>query len=245
VTLHAALLLSSLSLLACNVDSDGTSPLRPDEHDEPEQDSDVLAAPAPPRLAAAGWIELADSPIVPWCAAVLIAPDVAITHASCVAAYDAGFLQVGFGEVGVAELVDVDAVELQKDAAAPELALAALALAEPVVGVDPVELALTTGRNTICGVRSVSYTYVLAGEASPRWSWSGCVGPQEPRWIQADTGAPNCHGDLGAGAFLRDGSLLGVVVDARSDGECVRDERIATVDANEAFFDRALELSRP
>lgn len=244
MTLRAALLLSSATLLACNVDGVDTSPLPPAVRDEPEPSSDVLVAPAADRLAAAGWIELADSPIVPWCAAVLIAPDVAITHASCVAAYDAGFLRVGFGEVALAELVDVDAVELQEDAPAPELALAALALAEPVVGVDPVELAFTSGRNTICGVRSISYTYVLAGEPSPRWSWSGCVGAREPRWIEAHAGAPNCHGDLGAGAFLRDGSLLGVVVDARSDGECVRDERIATVAANEAFFDRALERSR-
>jgi hypothetical protein len=247
VTCRASLLALASTLLACDVANDGSSPSQPiaDDRDE-ASDGEITVAPATTELAASGWIELADSPIVPWCGAVLVAPDVAITSARCVLGYDAGFLEVGFGQVGATKKVAVDRVELQRDVA-PELALAALQLSEPVVGAHPADLTKADPRERICGVRSVSYTYALVGEPSPRWSWAGCIDPREPSWITAEVGAPNCHGDLGAGAFLPNGALLGVVVDARSDGDCVLEERIASFadTTNEAFIDSALELSRP
>ncbi|MBC8068995.1 MAG: hypothetical protein IAG13_11735 [Deltaproteobacteria bacterium] len=239
------------ALLACDVASDGSSPSQPiaDDHEEPSdaerEDAELdTVAPAATELVASGWLELADSPIVPWCGAVLVAPDVAITSARCVLGYDAGFLEVGFGQVGAAKTVGVERMEIQRDVE-PELALAALQLSAPVVGADPAELTHAEPRERLCGIRSISYTYALVGESSPRWSWAGCIDPREPSWITAQVGAPNCHGDLGAGAFLPNGALLGVVVDARSEGGCVLDERIATVSANESFIDAALELSRP
>lgn len=241
--------LLAFALLACDVDSDDTSPSQPvrDRDEAPDgaaADAEVARVPVAPRLVTAGWLELADSPIVPWCGAVLIAPDVAVTAARCVAGYDAGFFEVGFGQVSRDETkVAVERVLVQ-DAEDPEQALAALQLAEPVRGITPVDLS-AVDQARICGVQSISYTYALVGETSPRWSWSGCMGVQEDGWLTARNGAPNCHGDMGAGAFLRDGDLVGVVVDARSDGECVRDEKVATVADNAAFFDAALELSGP
>lgn len=232
----------ALPLLACDVASE------PTERREPLEAADAIdagiASALPVDLAAAGWIELDGSPIRPWCGAVLVAPDVAVTSAACVEGWNSGFLAVGFGQIGRGTLVRVEQVIVDADAAEPGLALAALQLDAPVRGVDPVELVGSQLRHTTCGVESISYRYVLEGEESERWSWSGCVGPDGEAWMTAMDGAPNCHGDLGAGAFLRDGDLLGIVVDARGDGGCVGQARLATVAANEKFFDAALELSR-
>jgi hypothetical protein len=244
VTRCASLFLLVTPLLACDVASDDPMDDGAGVRDDVVEPIDAFASmPVQATLPAAGWIELDSSPITPWCGAVLVAPDVVVTSTSCVQAWDKGFLHVGFGEVGRAPLVDVEAVLLQKDAAQPEYALAALRLAEPVRGVTPVDLASAPLHRALCGVQSVAYQYVLDGDPSERWSWQGCVGTDA--WLAAKTGAPNCHGDIGAGAFVPSGALLGIVVDARTEGLCSREERLATVADNEAFFDAALDLSRP
>lgn len=239
----ASLLLLVTPLFACDVASDDPANDGAGARDEVESIDGFATATAAMALPSAGWIELDSSPIVPWCGAVLVAPDVVVTTASCVVGWDKGFLRAGFGQVGRAPMLEVEQVLLQKDAALPEQALAALRLAEPVHGVDPVELASAPLHRRICGVQSVAYQYVLDGDPSSRWSWQGCI--DTDAWLAAQTGAPNCHGDMGAGAFVPSGALLGIVVDARTDGLCSREERLATVADNEAFFDAALDLSQP
>lgn len=240
----ASLLILVTPLLACDVASDDPVNDGAGVRDDVETIDAFASAPVAIAMPSAGWIELDSSPIVPWCGAVLVAPDVVVTTASCVVGWDKGFLRAGFGaQVEVAPRVAVAEVLVQKDADVPEHALAALRLAEPVRGIDPVELAMAPLHRRMCGVQSVAYQYVLDGDPSTRWSWQGCV--DTDAWLAAQTGAPNCHGDIGAAAFVPSGALLGVVVDARTDGLCSREERIATVADNEAFFDAALDLSQP
>jgi hypothetical protein len=191
-------------------------------------------------LSAAGWIEHAESPIVPWCAAVLVAPDVAVTSALC-AQWPGEFLSVGFGPAGAGRRYAVERIELQTDAAREDLALAALVLDRPVEGVEPV--ALGSADRPVCGVQSVSYEFVLRGDEGDRWAWSGCLTPGVRASVEATEGAPNCHGDLGAGVFSERGELLGITVDAWSAEGCVEHALIATVDASERFFEHALDQS--
>ena len=191
------------------------------------------------RHTASAWIDHADSPIMPWCGAVLVAPDVAVTAARCVEGWDKSWLDVGFGGID-STVHEIAEIVVQRDVEPREHALAALRLVEPVTGIEPAELALPHGQ--VCDVQTISFEYVLRGETSPRALWSGCLSGSD---LRATSGRPNCHGDMGFGAFLPDGSLAGVAVDASSDGGCVEGHRIATVIANEAFFDLALELSSP
>lgn len=191
------------------------------------------------QLPASAWMDHEDSPIMPWCGAVLVAPDVVVTAARCVEGWDKSYMNLGFGRIQ-STVYPIAEIVLQRDIEPREHALAALRLAEPVRGVDPVELALPQGQ--VCNAQSVSFVYVLRGEESSRDVWSGCLNGGE---LRATAGAPNCHGDMGVGVFLPDGSLAGVAVDAVSEGGCVPGHRIATVADNEAFFDLALELSQP
>jgi len=188
---------------------------------------------------ASAWLDHAESPIMPWCGAVLVAPDVAVTAARCVDGWDKSYLDLGFGGIE-STVYEIAEIVVQREVEPREHALAAVRLAQPVRGVDPVELTLPRGE--VCDVQSVSYVYVLRGEDSSRGVWSGCLSQGE---LRATRGSPNCHGDMGVGAFLADGSLAGVAIDAWSEGGCVPGHRIATVADNEAFFDLALELSRP
>jgi hypothetical protein len=191
------------------------------------------------RHPAAAWLDHEDSPIMPWCGAVLVAPDVAVTAARCVEGWDRSYLGLGFGPTD-STVHEIAEIVVQREVEPREHALAAVRLVDAVRDVDPVELALP--RAEVCDVQSVSYVYVLRGDHSSRGVWSGCLNANE---LRATAGTPNCHGDMGVGAFLPDGSLAGVAVDAWSEGGCVPGHRIATVVDNEGFFDLALELSRP
>jgi hypothetical protein len=201
------------------------------------------SAQRPMRHPAAAWIDHEGSPILPWCGAVLVAPDVAVTAARCIDGWDRSWLNVGFGAVDGA-VVPIDEIVVQRDVEPREHALAALRLAEPALGVEP--MTLTIAAPPSCGVETVAYRYVLRDEAvreedAVRRVWTGCL---EGDRVRADAGEPNCHGDMGAGAIAGD-ALVGIAVDAWSEGACMVGHELATVAANEAFFDEALELSRP
>ncbi|HET6583075.1 MAG TPA: trypsin-like serine protease [Nannocystaceae bacterium] len=199
-----------------------------------------IAATRAMALPASGWLDHEGSPITPWCGAVLVAPDVVVTAAHCLDGLHYSFIDVGFGRIGSRTYEIAESI-VQSDAIDRDRALAAFRLTEPVVGVEPVELDVR--RQDVCEVLSVVYRYVLRGEESERSLWSGCITADE---LRATAGTPNCHGDMGTGAFLSDGSLVGVAVDAWSEeAVCVPGHRLATVADNEAFFDLALDLSRP
>lgn len=207
--------------------------------------------PVPPRslpIAAAGWLDHEDSPITPWCSAVLIAPDVAVSAARCIEGWDADWFRVGFGDTG-SKAYAIDDVLVQDDATDPDHALVAMQLETPVTGVDPVELDGEVRTRPICDVLGVAYLHGLRGDAGGRWIWSGCIDRDA---LRAASGVPNCHGDMGSGAFAaqdKGGRLIGIAVDigteVTDDFGCAREHRLQSVSENAAFFERALDLSRP
>lgn len=247
-------------LLACSAacyggapgDEDGEPVPFADEDDDSARPADAITpARRGTALPGAAWLDRADSPITPWCAAVLVAPDVVITAARCIDSPSTGHLRVGFGDIATPAYAVAEIV-LQDDSTDPhpDHALAALRLAGPVDDVAPVDLAL--GRDGVCDVSSVANRYVIRGDAGRRWLWRGCVvddaltAEVDAEASDADeSDAPNCHGDMGAGAFAPDGALLGVAVDAWSDGGCALGHRLASVAGNAAFFERAMDLSTP
>ncbi len=240
--MRTSILLLVLSVMACHSTDDGA--LRSDDDEGLAETAPGAPAPAPAPdrwlpLAASGWIDHEDSPITPWCGVVLIAPDVVVTAARCLGGYDRRDFAVGFGAVGSKHLEIDEALE-QQDARNPDHALVALRLAGPVDGIEPVSLDLR--RDGPCDVESVGYRYAPRGDASARWVWGGCL---DSGTLIASAGEPNCHGDMGTGAFLADGALVGVAIDIWSEGGCAKGHLLATVTDNESFFDSALELSRP
>lgn len=224
-----------------------------DDDDEGRPADAILpAARRGAALPGAAWLDRADSPITPWCAAVLVAPDVVVTAARCIDSPSTSHLRVGFGDIATPAYAVAEIV-LQDDSTDPDPdhGLAALRLAGPVQDIAPVDLAL--GREGMCDVSSVANRYVIRGDPSRRWLWHGCLADDaltaevdpaaEPDTDESD--APNCHGDMGAGAFAPDGALLGVAVDAWSDGGCALGHRLASVAKNAAFFELAMDLSTP
>lgn len=195
-----------------------------------------------PPLAASGRVENADSPISPWCDAVLIAPDVAVTMTHCIAGHYKELFNVSFGDPArprtalVAEILD----DLD-----PDDRFTALLLETPVVGIEPATLQATTSARR-CGFDSVSHVHAdkrIEGNFASRWIWSGCLDRDE---LVARNGKPNCHGDEGSGVFA-DGQLVGMTVGPGAfepDVLCTTGVRVATVRDAEAFFDAALAASR-
>lgn len=248
-------LLLACSAAACAAEPDEDAEPVPSAADDDDgarpADAIVPAAHRGAALPGAAWLDRADSPITPWCAAVLVAPDVVVTAARCIDSPSTSHLRVGFGDIATPAYAVAEIV-LQDDSTDPhpDHALAALRLAGPVQDVAPVDLAL--GGDALCDVSSVAHRYVIRGDPSRRWLWRGCVvddaltassDAEESDTDESD--APNCHGDMGAGAFAPDGALLGVAVDAWSDGGCALGHRLASVAKNAAFFERAMDLSTP
>lgn len=203
---------------------------------------------------AGGFLEHARSPLVPFCHAVLIAPDVVVTAARCV---DDGWweLSFGVGEVG-GEMIAVDEAMLHPFAAdGPGHALVALRLEHPVRGVVPA-IAMVP-EEVPCGVEIPSYDVVLRGEEGTRHIWTACglepATGEEGNLFVAMDGYPNCHGDSGAGAFdaREDGDhIIGWVTGAGHLGAphpideiCVTDVELASAADNMDFLTAALALS--
>ncbi len=229
------------------LDIDGWA--QPEAQTEESRPSDPVHAALSVPHAAAGYLEVQGSPILPWCAAVLVAPDVVVTAAQCLQGAPMHELRFGVGSTetladgrGAIDVVDV-LPHPQVDE--PRHALVALALAEPVVGVTPASL--TSALSAGCGFEAVSYRFHLRGDAGERTRWSGCVdGSVEHARIRADAGVGDCHGDDGAGIFAGpDDDLVGLVVRDTSRGVCTTQLALASVADNIAFFDAALDLSMP
>ena len=194
-----------------------------------------------PPLGASGRIENADSPISPWCDAVLIAPDVAVTMTHCIAGHYEELFTVSFGDPAAPRTANVAKILDDLD---PEDRFTALLLETPVVGLEPATLQATPARR--CGFDAVSHLHAdkrIQGNFAGRWIWSGCLDRDE---LVARNGKPNCHGDEGSGVFV-DGELVGLTLGPGAfepDVLCTTGVRIATVRDAEAFFDAALEASR-
>jgi hypothetical protein len=185
--------------------------------------------------AAAGYLVLDDSPIEPWCGAVLVAPDVVLTSSACVEGRGTSRLGVGFALPNSGSSLGTEtAVVLDAD---PRLA--ALVLASPVDEIEPASVgAMDRDR---CDVDSVSYLYVTGDDVSERWVWTGCFDADSARLVP-DDGGPNCHGDSGAPAFSASGDLVGLVVGASGGSPCIESVSLAVLAHSDAF-DEALELS--
>lgn len=200
-----------------------------------------------------GWLEHARSPLVPFCHAVLIAPDVVVTSSRCA---DDGWdeLAFGVGASGTASIPVVAALRHPMAVEDPQHALIALVLEGPVAGVEPAQL--VEPQLPPCGVELPTYRVALRGEESDRRIWTACaldVEGERDGVLVAMEGYPNCHGDSGAGAFVpgeRD-RVMGWVTGAGFLGPrhpehevCVTSVELATVQANRAFLDDARARSR-
>jgi hypothetical protein len=223
---------------------------------EPEDPSQPLAVADPPMglvHPTGGWLEHERSPLIPFCHAVLIAPDVVVTSSRCA---DDGWdeLSFGVGEAGSASTPVVAAWRHPLAAEDPRHALIALRLESPISGVEPAQLA--TPEEPPCGVELPTYQVALRGEEGARRIWTACGldAEGEPDGVLvAMEGYPNCHGDSGAGAFVpgdRD-RVIGWVTGAGFLGPrhpehevCVTSVELATVAANREFLDEARARSR-
>jgi hypothetical protein len=247
-TLFAA---ASLAALACSTPGS-------DELDVPTEEAVAVRSPgaatepdAPVRargFTSAAFVHRVDSAITPWCSAVLVAPDVAVTAIGCVPIAGEAHLRVGVGSPGDAEMHDVKSVEIL--GADPRLA--ALVLEAPIEEVEPATLGgPATSRR--CDAFGVAWLHVLDGDPSRRWLWNACVEPAplgaiarvEDGESDGQFGNPNCHGDYGAGVFSAEGELLGVVVSVSdTEGCAVGFQLVSPRDGERDAFDDALELGQ-
>ena len=165
-------------------------------------------------FASSGWLDFDDGAVKPWCGAVLVAPDVAVTATGCVEGRDPRAFSVGFGSID-AEGIPAARIETLK--ATPELT--AVILRSPVGDIDPAPIALEPERGT--AVESVSYLFVPRygfSEPSQRWTWTGRLDAES---VEVLGGAPNCHADPGAGVFDELGHLVGIVIGGEGQDICV------------------------
>jgi hypothetical protein len=219
-------------LAGCDADVDqgfdyelsGGAQVSPDEQHTAFGDLDARAPVY--THASAGYLVLDDSPIEPWCGAVLVAPDVAMTSAAC----GVGFAIPNAG----ADLTIAHTAVLESD---PRLA--AVVLEEPVEGIEPASIAEVD--RDLCEIDSVSYRYVYGDDVSDRWVWSGCLAAENDQLVP-DDGGPNCHGDSGAPAFTKRGDLVGIVVAATGGSPCI-DSVVLGVPGDSGAYDEALDLS--
>ena len=194
-----------------------------------------------PPLAASGRVENADSPITPWCDAVLIAPDVAVTSTHCIEGRYAELFTVSFGDPARPRTANV--VEILDDLD-PDRRFTALVLATPIADVEPASLHADVPRR--CGFDAISHVHAdkrVKGNVPSRWIWSGCL---DGDILEARHGKPNCHGDQGSGVFA-DGALIGMTFGPghfEPDMLCSNEVRVVTVRKAERFFDAALAASR-
>lgn len=231
-----------LTLGACGTGAapDPSAPLATYEEEAP-----LIAHPT------GGWLEHERSPLVPFCHAVLIAPDVVVTSARCA---DDGWdeLSFGIGESGGPSVRVVAAMRHPLAAEDPQHALIALTLEGPVTGVEPAQL--MEASQAPCGVELPTYQVALRGEEGARRIWTACGADDERAGVLiAMEGYPNCHGDSGAGAFVpgaRD-RVIGWVTGAGFLGPqhpehevCVTSVELATVEANRDFLEQARARSR-
>lgn len=161
---------------------------------------------------ALGYLDVRGSLLVPWCAAVLVAPNVVLTAAHCVRDIVPSQVSFGLGRVTAtgpeAGRYQVREIDLHPDRGQWQNNLAALYLEVRVRGVTPARLgdeAAPTGRLT-----SVTYDYVKHGEVGLRRVWAGqAQGDLDPITVLPTEGEPNCHVDSGAGVIGAGDNVLG------------------------------------
>ena len=189
-------------------------------------------------LASTGWITARNSLIHPYCAGVVVAPDVVVTTTKCTRP-GASAMRFGLGMPRDEGTIPVAfALPLSAD---PRLS--ALLLAEPVVEAEP---ARATSATTETDVTGVGISYALVGEPADRWIWHGVLSPTEgdPE-VNIDEGESSCHGDSGVGVYTSEGALLGVVVAVRGGDPCTHTLILSGPDSDAARdpFREARELS--
>lgn len=240
--MRRALLVTSVLLFAGCDSEAGTFE---EERIEPEAQAPVaLAQPAvfvEAPLAASGRLELESSPISPWCGAVLVAPDVALTAASCVAGHYPEAFSVALGDPSLAGLAPRATVaDVVTEAEAP---LAILVLEDPIVAVPPATLPDEQVESS-CRASSVSHEYVAKHENDPgaRWLVTGCL---EGEQLDALDDTPNCHGEQGTGVFVDD-TLVGITIgmgDTFDGRGCAAALRVARLDRDDSMLQAALALA--
>ncbi|WP_157070053.1 trypsin-like serine protease [Sandaracinus amylolyticus] len=204
--------------------------------------------------AAGGWIEHARSPLVPYCHGVLVAPDVVVTASNCA---DEGWYELSFGvgDAGDPSIPVAAAMWHPMAGEDPRHALVALVLERPVEGVTPASLEALQAMP--CDVELPTYMVTARGTEGDRKIWTACgLEPESESDVPtlvAMEGYPNCHGDSGAGAFVRGARdrVIGWVTTAGRLGPvhpehevCVTSVGLATVAANVDFLELARERSR-
>jgi hypothetical protein len=203
---------------------------------------------------ALGFLDVSNSAVSPWCAAVLVASDVVITAARCVADLGPSQLRFGVGSVTAegAEggLYPVRRIVMHPDHNEWQHDLAALILDHPVLNATPAPMtddaAIADG-----SVDSVTYRFVRRGEVSPRNFWSGAGHAEDSAiTVVPETGSPNCQCVVGGGALDAGGRLLGMVStgtgnskDSPSAPYCAGVFKLAAVAHNLPFMRQAVALS--
>lgn len=188
------------------------------------------------NLPSAVYLLNADSPIVPWCSGVLIAPDVVVTSSTCADPWNVAAMSVGFdtpnrgAEIDIVKVVRLDA----------DPRVTAVILDGPVGDVEPVSVvALEEDR---CDVASISYLFAHEDDPSDRRDWTGCY-QARTHTVTPTHGEPNCHGDAGAPVYSEPGVVAGIVVGAHSSTETCIDSVQLAVPFDGGPFEEAMALS--
>lgn len=224
---------------------------------EPGRLPALLPADSQPAL---GFLSVSNSLVVPWCAAVLVAPNVVVTAAHCVEDLWPSRVSFGLGRV-TADGAEGGMYQVRDFIFHPEHTkrgpwqrnLAALVLEQPVRGITPARLgdeAAPEGRLT-----SVTYEYALPGQAGARRVWGGqAQGANDPITLVPTEGEPNCHGDVGAGVIDAAGNVLGFLSSGLAEAApahhrggvydgvagCYQSYKIAAVAQNRPFIDQSI-----
>lgn len=178
----------------------------------------------------AGWVEHRDSPIRPWCHAVLVAPSVAITTVECTDGIAPEELVLGWGSEGsVLERDVVALLAVSEDLVAVKL--------ETAVDLEPASLGAFAAAS--CDLRLPRYAPTYAYGVPARSVSAGCLEDHAVVRLETD-GVSADHGAHGGAVFNARGELGGLIV-AQADGD--RGYRIVTVEETSAAFERALDWS--
>jgi hypothetical protein len=156
--------------------------------------------------ASSGYLLYRGSPVDPWCGAVLVGPSKVLTAGRCVQDVGERALSVGFGALRSSKAYQVKSIKLplgyRSEGDAIE-DIAVLDLREPVDDVPTAILYVRTLEPE--SVSLVSYAFVPAGNTGERRIFEGLADRASDAGLSAvfPGAETNCHGEVGAGLFLR------------------------------------------